>query len=89
MKEVGRHSGDHLSAVARGAQRRLCRAARASRLVGCDRPIDTQVNIAVQKNVKFEIADVAERLIQAFDHEPELKGRIAQALLEMDHVPRA
>ena len=60
-----------------------------SRLVGYDRPIDTQVNIAVQNNVKFEIADVAERLIQAFDHEPELKGRIAQALLEMDHVPRA
>jgi hypothetical protein len=87
MKEVGRHSGDHLSAVARGAQRRLCRAARASRLV--DRPIDTHVNIAVQKNVKFEIPDVAERLIQAFDHAPELKGRIAQALLEMDHVPRA
>jgi hypothetical protein len=60
-----------------------------SRLAGFDRPIDTQVNIAVQNNVKLEIAGVAERLIQAFDHEPELKGRIAQALLEMDHEPRA
>jgi hypothetical protein len=54
MKEVVRHRGDHLSAVARGAQRRLCRAARAS-----------------------------------INHEPELKGQIAQALLEMDHEPRA
>ena len=28
---------------------------------------------------------IAERLIQQFDHEPELKARIAQALLEVDH----
>ena len=28
---------------------------------------------------------IAERLIQEFDHEPELKARIARALLEEDH----
>jgi hypothetical protein len=31
------------------------------RLAGSDRPIDTQVNVAVQNNVKLEIAGVAER----------------------------
>ena len=31
---------------------------------------------------------IAERLIQQFDHEPELKARIAQALMEVDHEHR-
>jgi hypothetical protein len=30
------------------------------------------------------MARIAERLIQEFDHEPQLKARIAQALVEMD-----
>jgi len=54
-----------------------------SRLAGFDRQ-GTQVNVAVQTNVNVDVAQIAERLIQKFDHEPELKGRIAQALLEVD-----
>jgi hypothetical protein len=54
-----------------------------SRLSGFDRQ-DTQVNVAVQTNVNIELAAVAERIIQKFDHEPELKARIAQALVEVD-----
>jgi hypothetical protein len=44
----------------------------------------TQVNVAVQTNVNVEVTTIAERLIKHFDREPELKGRIAQALLEID-----
>ena len=60
-----------------------------TRLAGYDRPIGPQVNVAVQTNVKFDLSNLAERLIKKFDHEPELKGRIAQALLEIDHEPAA
>ena len=55
-----------------------------SRLSGFDRR-DTTVNVAVQTNVNVEINALAERIIEKFDHEPELKARIAHALLEMDH----
>jgi hypothetical protein len=55
------------------------------RLAGYDRPIGSQVNVAVQTNINLNLAQVADRLIRAFDHEPEVKGRIAQALLEMDN----
>jgi hypothetical protein len=54
------------------------------RLAGYDRPIGSQVNVAVQTNVNVELTQITERLIQHFDHEPELKARIAQALLEID-----
>jgi hypothetical protein len=54
-----------------------------SRLAGYDRA--GQINVAVQTNVNVTVAQIAERLIRAFDHEPELKARIAQALVEMDH----
>ena len=54
-----------------------------SRLSGFDRQ-GTQVNVAVQTNVRLDIRQIAERLIVKFDREPELKGRIAQALLEVD-----
>jgi hypothetical protein len=54
-----------------------------SRLAGFDRP-GAQVNVAVQTNVQFDLAPIAERVIQKFDGEPELKARIAQALLEVD-----
>ena len=55
-----------------------------SRLAGFDRQ-GTQVNVAVQTNVNVDLALIAERVIRKFDHEPELKARIAQALLEVDN----
>jgi hypothetical protein len=54
-----------------------------SRLAGFDRQ-GAQVNVAVQTNVNLDLAHIAERVIQRFDHEPELKARIAQALMEVD-----
>jgi hypothetical protein len=38
----------------------------------------------VQNNVTVNQAQIAERLIQHFDHRPELKAEIAQALMHMD-----
>ena len=49
------------------------------RLAGYDRP---QVSVAVQTNVNLDLTLIVERVIKRFDHEPELKARIAQALLE-------
>ena len=54
-----------------------------SRLAGFDRQ-GTQVSVAVQTNVNVELRQIAERVIQRFDREPELKARIARALLEVD-----
>lgn len=54
-----------------------------SRLAGYDRPAGAQVNVAVQTNVQLDLTQIAERVIQHFDHEPEIKGRIAQALFGM------
>jgi hypothetical protein len=56
-----------------------------ARLAGHLQPAGAQVNVAVQTNVNVSAMQIAERLIQKFDHEPELKTRIAQALLEDDH----
>ena len=56
-----------------------------ARLAGHLQPASTQVNVAVQTNVNVDARHIAERLIQQFDHEAELKARIAQALLEDDH----
>ncbi len=39
--------------------------------------------------VNVGVVQIAERLIQKFDDEPELKARIAQALLEVDHDHRS
>ena len=58
-----------------------------ARLAGHLQPASTQVNVAVQTNVNVGAMQIAERLIQKFDHEPELKARIAQALLEDDREP--
>ena len=55
-----------------------------ARLAGHLQPAGTQVNVAVQTNVNVGAKQIAELLIQKFDHEPELKARIAQALLEVD-----
>ena len=52
-----------------------------SRLAGYDRPAGAQVNVAVQTNVQLNVTQIAERVIKRFDKEPELKARIAQALL--------
>ena len=51
------------------------------RLAGYDRP---QVNVAVQTNVNLDLTLIVERVLKRFDHEPELKARIAQALLEVN-----
>jgi len=55
-----------------------------SRLAGFDHQ-GTQVNVAVQTNVNIELTALIERIIKHFDREPELKARIAQALLEVDN----
>ena len=55
-----------------------------TRLAGHDRAPGTQINVAVQTNLQVELSQIVERLILAFDHEPELKARIAQALLAID-----
>ena len=54
-----------------------------SRLAGHDRAGSTEVNVAVQTNISVGVTQIVERLIKHFDHEPDLKARIAQALLEM------
>jgi len=54
------------------------------RLAGYDQPIGAQVNVAVQTNVNFDLTQIAERVLKRFDHEPELKARIARALLEVN-----
>jgi hypothetical protein len=59
-----------------------------SRLAGFDRQ-GTQVNVAVQTNVQVDVAHIAKRLIEQFDQEPEVRARIAQALLENGHDRRA
>ncbi|MGC2046253.1 MAG: hypothetical protein WA669_20720 [Pseudolabrys sp.] len=56
-----------------------------ARLAGHLQPASTQVNVAVQTNVNVKAMQIAERLIQKFDHVPQLKAQIAQALLEVDH----
>ena len=55
-----------------------------SRLSGFDRQ-GTQINVAVQTNVQVEVRAIAERLIKAFDHEPDIKARIARTLIEQNH----
>jgi carbon monoxide dehydrogenase subunit G len=53
-----------------------------ARLAGHLQPASAQVNVAVQTNVNVGVVQIAERLIQKFDQQPELKAQIAQALLE-------
>src|SRR5436309_3122357 len=59
-----------------------------SRLAGFDRQ-SAQVNVAVQTNINLNLTEIAERVIEKFDHEPDLKARIAHALLEVDHEQAA
>ena len=60
-----------------------------SRLAGFDRAAGTQVNVAVQTNVNLGLTEITERLIKQFDHELDVKARIAQALMEIDHEQAA
>ena len=39
---------------------------------------------AVQNNFSIELSNLADRLVQKFDTDPDLKARIAQAILEID-----
>ena len=55
-----------------------------SRLAGHDRAGGTQVNVAVQNNINVDPTLIADRLTKCFDQEPELKARIAQALVGID-----
>lgn len=55
------------------------------RLAGHDRaPDKSQTDAVVAQAAKLDLADVAERLLAEFDHEPELKARIAQVLINTD-----
>jgi len=60
-----------------------------ARLAGHLQPASTQVSVAVETNVNVGVAQITERLIEAFDHEPELKARIAQVLLEVKDEPKS
>jgi hypothetical protein len=55
-----------------------------ARLAGHIGPVTAKVNVAIQNNVNVNTTQIAERLIGQFDKEPELKARIAQALLRTD-----
>jgi hypothetical protein len=57
---------------------------RLMHLAGHDRPAAAGVDSAINSNISFDLADLAERLIQKFDHEPELKARIAAAIFALD-----
>jgi hypothetical protein len=55
-----------------------------ARLAVLDRSNDAQSKDAASKSGDLDLTQIAERLIKHFDHEPELKARIAQALLDLD-----
>jgi hypothetical protein len=56
-----------------------------ARLAGHDRAIGTQVNLAVKSDLHLDLAELVERIIAHFDNEPDIKARIAQALLKIDN----
>jgi hypothetical protein len=60
-----------------------------ARLAGHIGPAGARVNVAIQNNVTVEIGQITERLIGAFDKEPELKARIARALVRLDDEAKA
>jgi hypothetical protein len=43
-----------------------------------------EVNVAVQANVSVDLSRIVGCVIGCFDHEPEIKARVAQALLALD-----
>ena len=60
-----------------------------ARLAGHDRAGGTEVNVAVQTNLQLDLSGLLNRLIEKFDAEPEMKARIAAALLEIDNEQSA
>src|SRR5262249_25763506 len=52
-----------------------------ARLAGHD---SAEVNVAVQASVKLDLGRIVECVVVCFDHEPEIKARIARALLTLD-----
>src|SRR5215831_8487315 len=60
-----------------------------ARLAGHIGPATAKVNVAIQNNVNVDARQIAERLITQFDHEPELKARLAQALVRLDDDAKA
>jgi hypothetical protein len=60
-----------------------------ARLAGHIGPASAKVNVAIQNNVNVNTTQIAERLIIQFDKEPELKARIAQALVRLDDEAKA
>jgi hypothetical protein len=56
-----------------------------ARLAGHLQPASTQVNVTAMTTVNVGVVQIAERLVQAFDHKPELKAQIAQVLMEVSH----
>jgi hypothetical protein len=48
-----------------------------------------QVKVAIQNNINVDARRIADRLIIQFDKEPELKARIAQALLRLDDIGKS
>jgi hypothetical protein len=55
-----------------------------ARLGGHVGAASAQVNVAIQNNLNVDVAQIGERLVRKFDHEPAIKAQIAQALVEMD-----
>ena len=55
-----------------------------ARLGGHIGAASAQVNVAIQNNLNVNLAEIGERLIGHFDREPDIKARIAQALVDMD-----
>ena len=60
-----------------------------ARLAGHDRAAATEINVAVQTSVQVIVNQISEPLIREFDHEPELKARMAQTLLSIDNEQSA
>jgi len=54
------------------------------RLAGHDRAPATDADATSRDVAAVDVAQIAARLIEAFDHEPEIKARIAQALTDWD-----
>jgi transposase-like protein len=52
-----------------------------ARLSGFDRS-GTQVNVAVAAKIDVDLASLTNKIIEAFDDQPEVKARIARTLLE-------
>jgi hypothetical protein len=60
-----------------------------ARLAGHIGGATAEVSVAIQNNVNVNTTQIAERLIGQFDKDPELKARIAQALVRLDDQAKA